>query len=458
MTATKVRSHQVEHLAPGAVTPRALDARLDDALYVTDFGALGDGVADDSAAIQACIAAAQADRRTVCFPDGVYRIPTLNAMGGRVSLRGFGNSVLKGTFVYGQSSFPPSADTNTPTEPGSVRFDAEGLAFEGEGPSPALQLLTQEAPGTASAFSLTNCRFFGARGLWARYMGGFEIQRCEFNNVVSGARFDSCSNGLVVQSRFQNCAESGVWIAPDGAATYRAGGEGLRFVLCEWLVCTYGLSAVQHRGLTLADCLFDRCALPLYLSGSDLTKASMTRFLASNAPVARFSGVPGYVAPPAVGACVWGRPDGTPFGSASIGFTAHGCEFVGAVSGATQALVNIGGYASATYPNAAADLGFVDCLFLASTTHSATTMVNITSAQLVTMFACRFNSPNRSTSLTSAYSATGCLQLRCHTNDFQKCTQSNVIVTSPQEKLLTGVYVQAGDPGAVGAGSFWVTP
>jgi hypothetical protein len=63
-------------LATGTTTPRNLVTREADVVNVKDFGAVGDGVADDTAAIQAAFAAAtsQANNKIVFFPSGDFRI------------------------------------------------------------------------------------------------------------------------------------------------------------------------------------------------------------------------------------------------------------------------------------------------------------------------------------------------------------------------------------------------
>ena len=57
---------------------RTVQSKLRDVVSVKDFGAVGDGVADDTAAIQACINWASANRKPVVYiPRGQYKISTL---------------------------------------------------------------------------------------------------------------------------------------------------------------------------------------------------------------------------------------------------------------------------------------------------------------------------------------------------------------------------------------------
>jgi len=81
----------VGYLSPlAAAVARNIRLKLAEFVSVKDFGAVGDGVADDTAAIQACIDAVGALMDgVVFFPTGKYRITTsLNLTNGRVSLKG----------------------------------------------------------------------------------------------------------------------------------------------------------------------------------------------------------------------------------------------------------------------------------------------------------------------------------------------------------------------------------
>src|SRR5574340_1601544 len=61
-------------LATGSTTLRTFGDRFADVVNVKDFGAKGDGVSDDTAAIQAAVNAALASTRKVVFPSGRYLV------------------------------------------------------------------------------------------------------------------------------------------------------------------------------------------------------------------------------------------------------------------------------------------------------------------------------------------------------------------------------------------------
>lgn len=75
---------------------RTVDSKLKDTVSVKDFGAVGDGTTDDTAAIQAAITAV--DSGTVFFPKGTYKTTAklFTAYGKNIK--------LQGSLVYGQTS------------------------------------------------------------------------------------------------------------------------------------------------------------------------------------------------------------------------------------------------------------------------------------------------------------------------------------------------------------------
>ena len=88
-------------------TARTVDSKLKDTVSVKDFGAVGDGVADDTVAIQAAIAYAAstingAAGMEVFLPTGTYLISSRITLPNRVGLRGANG---RGTVIKPHSSF-----------------------------------------------------------------------------------------------------------------------------------------------------------------------------------------------------------------------------------------------------------------------------------------------------------------------------------------------------------------
>ena len=67
--------------AVGAVGQTVQD-RLEQYVSVKDFGAVGDGVTDDTAAVQACFTACAANGSVAYFPDGTYSVDEITAVDG----------------------------------------------------------------------------------------------------------------------------------------------------------------------------------------------------------------------------------------------------------------------------------------------------------------------------------------------------------------------------------------
>lgn len=93
MTMTKPTSEQVTFLASGSgASQRTVLDKLRDVVSVKDFGAVGDGVADDTAAIQAAMNYSGLRQSEVVFPEGIYRITSALQWNQTIRLRGVAKS------------------------------------------------------------------------------------------------------------------------------------------------------------------------------------------------------------------------------------------------------------------------------------------------------------------------------------------------------------------------------
>ena len=111
MPMTKPTSEQVTFLAAGSgATQRTVLDKLRDVVSVKDFGAVGNGVANDSPAIQAAINYLESiDGGVLYFPAGTYGIDAPLVVPGGVSLRGESEyaTILKKTTATATSIYNP---------------------------------------------------------------------------------------------------------------------------------------------------------------------------------------------------------------------------------------------------------------------------------------------------------------------------------------------------------------
>lgn len=110
----------------GAVA-RSLRSKLRDVVSVKDFGAVGDGVSDDTVFIQAAIDSFTAGRGTVYFPPGTYKVTSqITVSKDRVHLLGAGSWATQLLFL------PTAAQTCVKLSAGAAvlyQGSVKGLAF-----------------------------------------------------------------------------------------------------------------------------------------------------------------------------------------------------------------------------------------------------------------------------------------------------------------------------------------
>ena len=181
------------------------------------YNAVGDGVADDTAAIQAAIVAAQASGRGVFLPAGAYRTTaTLNLAGGGIRLYGiYGESNIYATNETVQIlSIPSGTGTSTSgTSIENLRLYYAGLV------APTSNKVIIDISGTAGASHLTirNCVFnasiyagtatFGyppLHSIRANSWFGLTIDDCIFSDESTAIMLQATSHVTIKDCEFLN--------------------------------------------------------------------------------------------------------------------------------------------------------------------------------------------------------------------------------------------------------------
>jgi hypothetical protein len=171
---------------------RPVQDKLRETVSVKDFGAAGDGVTDDSAAIQAAIDyLATLFCGTLFFPDGRYLINTAVTIKNHITISGVGTGTngvaAKGSYLIANNA----TACFTAASVQKIKFENIGFRAQGAG------------VGVAYAYKQTNLATYTSRAefydcdFWADLAGGFygnfiltTWRRCQFGYLGSaGAQF-----------------------------------------------------------------------------------------------------------------------------------------------------------------------------------------------------------------------------------------------------------------------------
>jgi hypothetical protein len=412
-------------------------------LVVTDFGATGDGVTDDSAAIQQAITVAKSANKALYFPAGTYNIATLGNQEGRIFMFGMGDAVLLGSFKYipATNNFPKSADTTAPITPSAPFLFIDGVSFKSSTTAFGLVVDIPFDPDFYQVCSISNARFYGQNGLFLREVCNSTMKDLWFHTTGIGAECQAITNVDWIGCKWHNQAGFGIKLTRNlngyGGTRYH-GGENARFINCEWAVCNYGLYCDAHAYGFVTNSLFDYCTMPVTLYGTSpgSWRFNNTYIGVSNVAKTNLSSLAGYVAPPVEGIAVYGLFNAELSYSVSAYFTqCHFVRYGDVPSSNTNPVVYFDGVSGVNIE----DVSFSQCKFEMAGNHSATSLLAVSYGQMIKVINNTFKSYLKSTTLTNAYIIYNCNSFLGHSNDtLQLRNNNNVQIAASFDTVLSG--------------------
>ena len=220
MTMTKPTSEQITNIAAGAgAVQRTVEEKFRDIVSVKDFGAVGDGVADDTAAFLAAIATiparlsitiapdgtpSAASKTVIDVPSGIYKISQKLLFTDKAPclLRGSADTGLNGaavvTLLWDGAAGEPLVQID-----GGYGVCLEQLCLKGRGIAGYGVLFTRSDAGYGrglsfhNALSITGFSIAGIQFGLADYVNLDQTDNLVFNNIA----IHSCYDGIVSVNR-----------------------------------------------------------------------------------------------------------------------------------------------------------------------------------------------------------------------------------------------------------------
>jgi hypothetical protein len=259
-------------LATGTSASRNLVTRTSDVLNLKDFGAVGNGSADDRPAIILWLNQIEATGKPGFIPSGTYRVSTgiQHNITKNHNITAATNATLVNSIGMTTSILRFVGNGSTQLVWNGGKFDASfGTYVPGAGSSTCLSL------NSISKFSISDTYFYGG------------ILPYSSSNADSGITWVNCNSGSVTSCWFEGFADIGVY--PSGGSvdggTDNTGDSIISS--CYFNNCSNGINAKREcTGLIISKNIFNKCSTAIAtseaLSGVDWFKPGERGVISEN--------------------------------------------------------------------------------------------------------------------------------------------------------------------------------
>lgn len=232
-------------------------------INVKEHGLVGDGVTNEGVAFQTLLN--EYPNRCYYFPFGKY-IFTGNTFSGNINLLGSDDATLV-DFTFEDVTMPTINAENRYSQ-NSPFLNVNHLNFESTSLNFGLTCHVQSQGSVLRTFQISNCAFYGRRGLRLQNAITGNVESCDFIQNEYGIKSESSTNININNCNFYSPIY-GVHISNSSDDTAnRKGGESLHFNNCMWIDGVWGIYALQHNYLELSECMIDYMNMGVYLRGS----------------------------------------------------------------------------------------------------------------------------------------------------------------------------------------------
>jgi hypothetical protein len=181
---------------------------------VKAFGAVGNGITNDSSAIQSALDSLSVSGGTIIFPQGTYAIGTPLEVCSNTKITGVGNVILK-RITTDNNIMHNKSDGNTGGYDANVNISIDNIKFDANNTVSGVFDCTSLAFGHATNINVTNCEFYNNDGWHCLELNGVKdavIDGCFFHDYGDSTQQANASEML--QLDLMKSATEFPWFGP----------------------------------------------------------------------------------------------------------------------------------------------------------------------------------------------------------------------------------------------------